>query len=150
MCFWIFIAYYSSATSELSPLERRGILIRSSSIVFTFGINASQFGASSGSPSTGRASCSCGTCPLIRQASPTADIDRSYLVSMSHPSTISTHIGAILRGVSCPTGRTFFGCIGRIDLLDLDAQSLSLVGDEGGELVEAPGILHAVVFAGER
>ncbi len=105
-------------------------------------------GAVSDSPSTGRASCSCGTCPVTRQASPTANIDCTHGISMPHPSTIRTHIGSILCLIACATGRTLLGCVGRIYLLYLDAQSLCLVSDEEGQLVEAPGVFHAVVFAG--
>src|SRR5437660_1426676 len=131
-----------------SPHRMRGVLISSPSITFVFGITASQFGASSGGPSTGRASCSCGTSPLIREASPATDIDRSYPISMTPPSAFSTDIASVLRLVSGTTGRTFLRRIGWVNLLDLDAKPLRFVGDEGCQLGEAPTILHAVVFAG--
>src|SRR5260370_3106232 len=84
----------------------RGVLIGSLSILFSFEISASQFRASSGGPSTGRASCSCGTCPFIRQARPSVDVDRSYHVSMAYPATVRTDIGSVLCFVSGTTGRT--------------------------------------------
>src|SRR3989442_4698634 len=99
-------------------------------------------------PSTGRASCSCGTCPLIRQASPAADIDRSHTIAVSSPSTLSTHIGAVVCLVSRPARKACLGGIGRIHLLYLGAKSVCLVGKERRQLVEAPRILHTVVFAG--
>ncbi len=43
-----------------------GVLIGSPTVAFAFGIIASQFGAVSGRPSVGRASCSNGTYPFIR------------------------------------------------------------------------------------
>ena len=52
--------------------------------------------------------------------------------------------------MACPTGRTFFGSVGRINLLYLYPKTLRFVGDKQGELVEAPGILHPVVFASLR
>src|SRR3989442_4205985 len=67
---------------------------------------------------------------------------------MSYPSTISTDIASILCLVVRPTSRALLAGIGRVDLLYRDALSLCLVGDVQGELVEAPGILRAVVFAG--
>src|SRR5258708_5912194 len=128
----------------------RGVLIGSYSILSSFEISASQSRPSSGGPSTGGASCSCGTCPFIRQASPSADVDRSYHVSMAYPATVRTDIGSVLCFVSGTTGRTFLGRIGRVHLLDFDPKTLRFVGDEQRELVEAPGILHPVVFASFR
>src|SRR5712691_11500556 len=104
------------------PLKRRGVLIRSLSIRFRFEIIASQFGTSSGGASTGRASCSCGTCPLIRQASPAADVDCSHFVAVSHPSAVSTHIRAIMCLVVRATCWALLRGVGRVDLLYLDTQ----------------------------
>jgi len=67
---------------------------------------------------------------------------------MAHPSARSTHIGSVLCFVSGTTRRAFLGGVGRVYLLDLDAKPCRFVGDEQGELVEAPRILHPVVFAG--
>src|SRR5215467_1540019 len=67
---------------------------------------------------------------------------------MSIPTTVSTDIGSILCFVSGTTGRAFLTGIGRVYLFNLDAKSFCLVGDEHAQLVEAPIILHAVVFAG--
>src|SRR6266566_3880884 len=75
MIFQIRVRYMYVGLPFLStpPLERRRVLIGSLSVAFSFEINASQLGASSGSPSTGRASCSCGTCTVTIQTSPTAE-----------------------------------------------------------------------------
>src|SRR5712692_113090 len=67
---------------------------------------------------------------------------------MPYPSALSTDIGTVLRFVACTTRRAFLRSVGRVYLLYLDAESLCFVGDEGRQLVEAPTILHAVVFAG--
>src|SRR5260221_12424212 len=67
---------------------------------------------------------------------------------MAHPSARSTHIGSVLCFVSGTTRRAFLGGVGRVYLLDLDAKPCRFVGDEQGELREAPRILHPVVFAG--
>ncbi len=136
--------------TETPPHKCRGVLIDSPSVHFCFGVNVSQFRAVSGSPSTGRASRSRGTCPLIRQASPAADSDRSYPVSMSMPATVGTDIGAVLRLIAGSAGRAFLARIGRVYLLYLDAKPLRLVGDEHRQLIEAPTVFHAVVFAGRR
>src|SRR5450755_2206101 len=104
--------------------------------------------AFSGHPSTGRASCSCGTSPVTRKASPSADIDRSYRVSISPPSALSTDIGPILCGVSEAARRAVLRGIGRVYLLYFNALPLRFVGDEQRKLGKAPGIGHAVVFAG--
>lgn len=101
----------------------------------------------SGTPSTGRASCSCGTSPLIREASPSANIHGPHYVSMPHPSTVKAHIGSILRLVACSTGWALLRGIGRVNHLHANTQVLSLACDELGQLVEGPCILHAVVFA---
>src|SRR5438128_213219 len=69
---------------------------------------------------------------------------------MSMPATISTDVGTILCLVACATGGAFLRGIGRVYLLDLDAKSVRLVGDEQGQLREAPTIFHTVVFAGFR
>ncbi len=50
-----------------------GVLIGSLSVAFAFEINASQLGAVSGHPSTGRASRSRGTCTMTIQASPSTE-----------------------------------------------------------------------------
>src|SRR5450755_1986925 len=101
--------------------------------------------AFSGHPSTGRASCSCGTSPVTRKASPAADIDRPDRVSMSPPSALSTGIGPVLRGISGATCRAVLRGIGRVHLLYRDALPLRFVGDEQRELVKASCIFHAVV-----
>src|SRR5258708_3386673 len=67
---------------------------------------------------------------------------------MSSPSALSTHIGSVLCFVSGTTRRAFLGGVGRVLLLDRDAKPCRFVGDEQGELREAPRILHPVVFAG--
>src|SRR5438034_2150774 len=67
---------------------------------------------------------------------------------MPMPSALSTHIGSVLRFVACATDGALLGGIGRVDLLNLDAQPFRFVGDEQGELIEAPTVFHAVVFAG--
>src|SRR5260370_26342969 len=139
----------------LTPLEPprhkwTGVLIGSPAVAFAFEIIASQFGAVSGRPSVGRASCSNGTSPVTRETSPTADVDRSYHIPMSHPSTLSTNIRPVLRFIPGRTSRTFLGGIGRVYLPFLSTKSLGLVADEGGQLVVAPTILHTVVFAGFR
>src|SRR6266852_5789893 len=69
---------------------------------------------------------------------------------MAHPSALSTDIGSVLRLVSGTTSRAFLRGVGRVDLLYFDAKPFRFVGDEHRELIEAPGILHAVVFAGLR
>src|SRR6266849_5235909 len=76
-----------------------GVLLGSPAVAFAFGIITSQFGAVSGRPSVGRASCSNGTSPFTREASPAADVDGSYHISMSHPSALCTDIGSVLRFV---------------------------------------------------
>lgn len=114
------------------------------------GTNASQFRSVSGGPSTGRALCSCGTSPFIREASPAADVDGSDTITMSMPATFSTEIGSILCLSACATGRTLLAGIGRVYLFYLDAKSLRLLGDECRQLIEAPTILHTIVFAGFR
>src|SRR3989442_2853083 len=106
--------------------------------------------AVSGGPSVGRASCSNGTSPLIREASPAADVDRSYLIPMSHPSALCTDVGSVLDFVSCATSRTFLAAISGVYLLCCAAKAFRFVGDEQGELIEAPTVFHAVVFAGFR
>ncbi len=54
-------------------MNAEGVLIGSLAVAFAFEINASQLGAESGSPSTGRASCSRGTCTITMQASPSTE-----------------------------------------------------------------------------
>src|SRR5450755_571500 len=104
--------------------------------------------AFSGHPSTGRASCSCGTSPVTRKASPSADIDRSDRVSMSPPSALRTDIRPVLRAISGAACRAILRGVGRVYLLNRDTLPLRFVGDEQRELGKAPGIGHAVVFAG--
>src|SRR6266487_3353952 len=104
--------------------------------------------AFSGRPSTGRASCSCGTSPLIREASPATDIDSSNSITMSHPSTVCTDVGAVLCFVSGTASRAFLRCVCGVYLLYLEAKPLCFIGNEHRELIEAPTIFHAVVFAG--
>src|SRR5450755_435575 len=106
--------------------------------------------AFSGHPSTGRASCSCGTSPCTRKASPPTDIDRPYCVSMSLPSALRTHIGSILRGISGAACRAVLRGIGRVYLLYRDALSFRFVGNEHRELIKTPTVGHAVVFANFR
>src|SRR6266852_6792076 len=69
---------------------------------------------------------------------------------MPYPSTRCTNIRPVLCFISGRTSRTFLGRIGRVYLLNLDAKPFRFIGDECGQLVEAPTILHAVVFAGFR
>jgi hypothetical protein len=104
--------------------------------------------ALSGHPSTGRASCSRGTSPLIREASPSANIDSTNHVSMSHPAAIKANVGSVLRLVTCSTSRTVLGRVGRVYRLDTYPQTLCLVEDEARELIEGPCVLPPVVFAG--
>jgi hypothetical protein len=107
-------------------------------------------GGVSGTPSTSRASCSCGTLPITSKASPSANVDRSYSISMPLPSTRSADIRTVRCGVACPAGRALLGGVRRVHHLHADPSPFSLVGDEKGQLVEAPGVRHAVVFAGYR
>src|SRR5579863_651849 len=67
---------------------------------------------------------------------------------MPSPSTLSTDIGTILCLVSGFTSRAFLAGIRRIYLLYLDAKPLCFVGKEHRQLIEAPTIVHPVVFAG--
>ncbi len=69
---------------------------------------------------------------------------------MSMPATLSTHIHSVPCLVSGTTSRTLLTGVGRIYLLYLDTKPFRFVGDEQGELIEAPTMLHAVVFAGFR
>src|SRR5712692_3223620 len=137
-----------TTTPETPRHKWTGVLIGSPAVAFAFGIIASQFRAVSGRPSVGRASCSNGTSPFTREASPTADVDGSYHIPMPYPSAFCTDIGTISCFVSGATSRTFLGGIGRVYLLYLDAKPFRFIGDECGQLGEAPTIFHAVVFAG--
>ena len=85
---------------------------------------------------------------MIMQASPTADVDSAYRVSMPMPATFSTDVDTVLCFIACTTSRASLTRIGRVYLLYLDTKPLCFIGDELRELIEAPTILHAVVFAG--
>lgn len=106
--------------------KAQGVLIRSPSIRFRFGILASQLGAVSVRPSVGRASRSNGTCTVTMQASPATDRYRSYCVAMSQPTTIGTHVGPVMGLVVCTTCRAFLTGIGWVDLLHPYAKALGL------------------------
>ena len=78
-----------------------GVLIGSLAVAFAFEINASQFRATSGGPSTVRAFCYRGTCTVTIQASPSAD----YL----HAPRASSGVCASLTDSASGTSRSFFG-----------------------------------------
>src|SRR5258708_14308075 len=127
--------------------KAQGVLIRSPSIRFRFGILASQLGAVSVRPSVGRASRSNGTCTVTMQASSATDRYRSYCVAMSQPTTIGTYIGPVMGLVVGTTCRAFVTGIGWADLLHPYAKALSIVGDEQRQLLEGPRLLLATAFA---
>jgi len=63
-----------------------GVLIGSPSVLFSFRVQTLHSSrAFSERSSTGRASCSCGTSPFIREASPAADVDGSHTITVSMP-----------------------------------------------------------------
>ena len=64
------------------------------------------------------------------------------------PPTLGTDIGSVLRLVACTTGGAFLAGIRRVYCLNFDAKPFCLVGEKQRELIEAPAIRHAVVFAG--
>ena len=66
------------------------------------------------------------------------------------PATISTDVGTVSCLVSDTTGRAFLARIYGVYLLYFDTKTLCFVGNEHRELIEAPTVLHAVVFAGVR
>ena len=68
------------------------------------GTNASQLGASSGSPSTDRSSRLCGTCPMTRQASPSTE-------EVHAPRTSPGVYASPMDSTSC-TSRSFLASIG--------------------------------------
>ncbi len=67
---------------------------------------------------------------------------------MPHPSTVAADIGSILCLVALSASRAFLTRVRRINLFYADTYTCCFVGDEHGELIEGPRILHTVVFAG--
>src|SRR5262249_31589829 len=84
----------------------QGVLIRSPSVAFAFGITASQLRAVSGGPSAVRASGYGGTGAVTTPASPTTIIARSHGVSMPGPATLRADIAAVWRVVAVETRPT--------------------------------------------
>jgi hypothetical protein len=67
---------------------------------------------------------------------------------MAFPATRRTTVVAILGFVVLPTHWAFLARISRINPLDAYPHPFGFVGDERRQLKKAPGVLHAVVFAG--
>src|SRR5215813_5260730 len=127
----------------------QGVLIRSPSGAFAFGITASQLRAVSGGPSAVRASGYGGTGAVTTPASPTTIIDRSHGVPMPGPATLRADLAAVCRVGAVETRRTRLTGVGRVYPFHHHARPLRLVGQEHGELVERPGGDQASGCAGQ-
>src|SRR5260370_28680957 len=102
----------------------REVLIRSPSVAFAFGINASQFRAVPGGPSAVRASRYGGTGAMTTPASPATVVDRSHGISVSCPTAFRTDIAAICRLVAMEARRAYLAGMGWVYPFHDPAQSL--------------------------